>query len=323
MTVFISWSGDRSKAIAHVFKKHLEYVIQGLPTFMSDKDIASGAQWFQEINDKLHAASFGIVCVTPENLEKPWLSFEAGALGNQASKSRVVPVVFGMSKENLPSPLNGFHAVDLDEEGLVKLIHSIHEAREVTTNWDIIETAARREWPAIQTELNGIPEPTAGADPAPSFDIEGAVKEMRGLLRDLVDRRDARRVDAEAIETASDAAWRREVERRALDAEGLSSAPLLDPIQADLVRRRARLIREHGVSPGLASELSKPSLGLVATINGLLNDYLHGDESARAGLLKLGVDPESTSPLRDHIADRIAAIQRDANTLEDDQKHAD
>jgi hypothetical protein len=316
MTVFISWSGERSKAIAHVFKKHLEYVIQGLPTFMSDKDIASGTQWFQEINDKLREASFGIVCVTPENLEKPWLSFEAGALGNQAQRSRVVPVVFGMSKDNLPSPLNGFNAVDLDEEGFVKLIQSMHEARGVSTAWPIIEAAAHREWPEIDSELATIAGPETGADPAPSFDMEGAVKEMRGLLRDLVDRRDGRRADAD-LDTATDAAWRR-FERRTL----IDSA-VLDPIQADVEIRRARLLRSHGGSPGLASELAKPSLGLVAKINTLLSDYALGDESARAQLLELGVDPDSTSPLRDHVVDRIAAMQQAAESLEDDQKHAD
>lgn len=320
MTVFISWSGDRSKAVAHVFKKHLEYVIQGLPTFMSDKDIASGTQWFQEINDNLRDATFGIVCVTPENLDRPWLSFEAGALGNQAERSRVVPVVFDMSKDNLPSPLNGFNAVDLDEDGFLRLVQSIHEARKVATKWAIVEASAHRLWPDIQADLEAIPASADHAAPAPGFDMEGAIKEMRGLLRDLVDRRIAADVDATDAELAFRQA---QLIRTVRDSTGLPSVHRLDPIQQDIIARRARLLHAADGSPGLASELAKPSLGLVAHINSLLNAYLHGDESARDELRELGVDPDSKSPLRDHVADRIAAIQRAANELEDDQPHAD
>lgn len=320
MTVFISWSGDRSKAVAHVFKKHLEYVIQGLPTFMSDKDIASGTQWFQEINDRLREATFGIVCVTPENLERPWLSFEAGALGNQAERSRVVPVVFGMVKDNLPSPLNGFNAVDLNEDGFLRLVQSIHEARKVPTKWAIVEASAHRLWPDIEADLQAIPTPAEHVAAPPGFDMEGAIKEMRGLLRDLVDRQMTAGLEASAAEAAL---RQTHLIRTVRDSAGLPSARKLDPIQQDIVARRARMLRDAGGSPGLASELAKPSLGLVAHINSLLNAYLHGDESARDELRELGVDPDATSPLRDHVAERIAEIQRAANELEDDQPHAD
>lgn len=320
MTVFISWSGDRSKAVAHVFKKHLEYVIQGLPTFMSDKDIASGTQWFQEISDKLRDATFGIVCVTPENLERPWLSFEAGALANQAERSRVVPVVFGMSKENLPSPLNGFNAVDLNEEGFLRLIESIHEARKVSTKWAIVEASAHRLWPDVQADLKMIAAPADDAAPAPGFDIEGALKEMRGLLRDLVDRQMTVGLEPSAAELALRQAH---LFRTVRDSARLPSARKLDSTERDFMERRARILHAANGSPGVASELAKPSLGLVATINSLLSAYLHGDESARDDLLELGVDPDSGSPLRDHLADQITVLQRAASELEDDQPRAD
>lgn len=279
MTVFISWSGERSKAIAHVFKKHLEYVIQGLPTFMSDKDIASGTQWFQEINDKLRDASFGIVCATPENLDKPWLSFEAGALGNQALRSRVVPVVFGMSKDDLPSPLNGFNAVDLDEEGFVKLIQSIHEAREVSTSWPIIEAAAHREWPDIASELAALPEPATGAEPAPSFNLEGSIKEIRGLLRDLVDR----------------------------------DSP--QPINGREYLRLENNLRErlHGSTANswiAAAEVNRMPKGLFARINALLHAYEQGDETAHADLIRLGFDPENSSPALEAVLRHRADARR-------------
>jgi hypothetical protein len=286
MTVFISWSGPRSKAIAHVFKKHLEYVIQGLPTFMSDKDIASGTQWFQEINDKLHEATFGIVCATPENLERPWLSFEAGALANQAERSRVVPVVFGMNKDNLPAPLNGFNGVDLDEDGFLRLIESIHEALKITTKWPIVKASAHRLWPEIEADLEAIPAPSDAEAPAPGFDMEDAVKEMRGLLRDLVGRKDGALPE-------SDPSWRAWNERTYLD-------------------------RRPSQTKVLPSAFGRPSAGLIGQINGLLHAYVNGDESARAGLLELGIDPDERSPIHD-----LAAAQRAASSVEHDRAHSD
>lgn len=286
MTVFISWSGKRSKAIAHVFKKHLEYVIQGLPTFMSDKDIASGTQWFQEISDKLREASFGIVCVTPENLDQPWLSFEAGALGNQAQRSRVVPVVYDMSKEDLPSPLSGFNAVDLDEEGFVRLIQSIHEARAVPTAWPIIEAAARREWPDIESELAVIPEPTKGADPAPSFNLENAFKEMRGLLRDLVDRQGT--------------------PRSIIDTE------------ADLANERQYLRGGAGVG---IERFGRPTSSITRELKRLLHAYQQGDDSAHKELRELGFDPEKRSALLDLIAREDVARARATGSTGHDNGH--
>ncbi len=285
MTVFISWSGPRSKAVAHVFKKHLEYVIQGLPTFMSDKDIASGTQWFQEINDKLREATFGIVCATPENLERPWLSFEAGALANQADRSRVVPVVFGMKKDNLPSPLNGFNGVDLDEDGFLRLIESIHEALEITTKWAIVEASAHRLWPEIEADLEAIPAPSNAAAPVPAFDMEDAVKEMRGLLRDLVDRQGATYVPAEM-----EPAWN---DRTYLTPGGKA-------------RRRFSSI--------------PPEVITLGQVNALLHAHDQGEESAREDLMRIGIDPDKRSPFREALADKVRRAQA---STEHDQGHAE
>jgi hypothetical protein len=285
MTVFISWSGPRSKAIAHVFKKHLEYVIQGLPTFMSDKDIASGTQWFQEINDKLHEATFGIVCATPENLERPWLSFEAGALANQAERSRVVPVVFGMNKDNLPAPLNGFNGVDLDEDGFLRLIESIHEALDITTKWPIVKASAHRLWPEIEADLKAIPAPSDAEAPAPGFDMEDAVKEMRGLLRELVDRQGASQLPPE------------------LDPRWVNERTYLTP------SGKAR--REFF---GMAPEVT------LGRVNALLHAYEQGDGAAREELLKMGIDPERRSPIREALADKVRRAQASA---EHDQGHSE
>jgi hypothetical protein len=47
---------------------------------MSQDDIETGSGWLARIKNELEATSYGIICLTPQNLDAPWLHFEAGAL---------------------------------------------------------------------------------------------------------------------------------------------------------------------------------------------------------------------------------------------------
>jgi len=88
MSVFICWSGDRSKAIAEALKPLLEGVFPSLagdttpsPIFLS-KNIEKGAEWFQAIRAGLDSSQAGIVVLTHENARNPWIHCEAGALAS-------------------------------------------------------------------------------------------------------------------------------------------------------------------------------------------------------------------------------------------------
>ena len=80
MKVFLSWSGERSKAVAELLNNWLCCVIQAARPWISTRDIDRGALWFSEINEQLQDTSVGIICLTQENKNKPWILFEAGAL---------------------------------------------------------------------------------------------------------------------------------------------------------------------------------------------------------------------------------------------------
>jgi len=80
MKVFISWSGRRSNAAANLLKEWLPNVMQAIDPWMSDRDIDRGALWFSQIAETLSDTTNGIVVLTSENINKPWILFEAGAL---------------------------------------------------------------------------------------------------------------------------------------------------------------------------------------------------------------------------------------------------
>src|SRR5947209_4334253 len=95
--VFISWSGDRSKALAEVLKNWIPELIQPIEIWSSEHDIDAGARWVQELNAHLEGCQNGVICLTPENLAAPWLLFEAGCLGKSVSRSRVIPYRLGLT----------------------------------------------------------------------------------------------------------------------------------------------------------------------------------------------------------------------------------
>ena len=83
MKVFLSWSGDLSHRIACEFRDWLPCVLQYAKPYVSSQDIDKGARWTTDIAKELHESAYGILCITRENIEAPWINFEAGALSKR------------------------------------------------------------------------------------------------------------------------------------------------------------------------------------------------------------------------------------------------
>ena len=134
MRVFISWSGERSKAIAAALNEWLPDTIQDLETWMSAHDIEAGQRWGVELTSSLETTKFGILCLTPENLTAPWLLFEAGAMAKAVAETdiRVVPYCLDLVPTDIPYPLAQFQGVAADEDGTLELLTSLSAAREQT-----------------------------------------------------------------------------------------------------------------------------------------------------------------------------------------------
>ena len=123
MKVFLSWSGDRSKAVAEVLRDWLPQVIQAVDPWISS-DIEKGARWGPEITEKLEQSKVGIICLTKDNLDAKWILFEAGAL-SKTSDAHVCTFLLDLIYSDIEYPLAQFNHTEFNKEEVLKLVNTI------------------------------------------------------------------------------------------------------------------------------------------------------------------------------------------------------
>lgn len=128
MKVFISWSGDLSRAVAELLHDWLPSVIQTIDPFVSTESIEKGSRWAAQLAVNLKASAFGIICLTQDNLQSPWMTFEAGALSEGLSADRVCPLLVDVAADDVQGPLAGFQCTGFVKADLLKLVGTMNRA---------------------------------------------------------------------------------------------------------------------------------------------------------------------------------------------------
>src|SRR5262245_39475153 len=127
MKVFISWSGERSKLLGEAIRDWLPNVLQFTRPYFTPSDLEKGAKWNSEITRELEASGVCIIAMTEENLEAPWIMFEAGAI-SRVVEGRVCPIVFDCNKTDLVGPLASFQATAFNKTEVHQLLTTINNA---------------------------------------------------------------------------------------------------------------------------------------------------------------------------------------------------
>jgi len=157
MKVFLSWSGHKSHQVALVLRDWLPSVIQTIMPYVSSEDIDKGARWSTDIAKELEDSSYGILCVTKENLEAPWLLFEAGALSKMMDKSSVCPFIFDLKRAEVKGPILQFQSTIFEKDDVKKLLLSLNKScGELSLKEDLLSKSFDVWWPKLEEELNKI-----------------------------------------------------------------------------------------------------------------------------------------------------------------------
>lgn len=181
--IFISWSGDRAKAIADVLESWIPDVAPGAETWVSTGGIPKGAESDAKIQEMLDLTSTGIVVVNPENQFAPWLNYESGAIGAKAPRKAVWTLLDGMEPRDLQRPLSRFQATVLaDKSDVAKLVSEINKRNPIAGSADAgrVSRWLDKAWPDLVSRIEEIEVPAPAAD---RRDVADLVEEILEIAR--------------------------------------------------------------------------------------------------------------------------------------------
>lgn len=188
MKVFISWSGAISHRVAVILRDWLPSVIQSIEPYVSSEDIDKGARWSTDIAGELHASTYGLICLTKDNVSAPWINFEAGALGKSIDKGRVSPFLFRIKRSEVEGPILQFQSTVFEHDDVLKLLKSINEACGVE-GLEIarLEKSFEVWWPQLEKQLNEVPAEEHPSAAPTEETLETPVAEVSRVLEEILE----------------------------------------------------------------------------------------------------------------------------------------
>lgn len=162
--IFISWSGELSKALAEVVRDWIPKVLQSVKPYFTPDDIEKGARWAKEISGELATSQLGIICLTQDNQHSPWILFEAGSLSKNLEESKVCPILFNFDTTELKGPLASFQATKFTKDDIKRLLESINNScNESKLDQKNLDETFEMWWPKLEGNIKSILSQSQGA----------------------------------------------------------------------------------------------------------------------------------------------------------------
>ncbi|WP_084251730.1 toll/interleukin-1 receptor domain-containing protein [Bradyrhizobium sp. AT1] len=204
MRVFISWSGDQSRALAETFRNWIPSALQYVKPYFTPADIEKGSKWATEIFKELSASSICILVLTRDNLASNWIMFEAGAISSALDRAKVCPVIFDLEETDLQGPLAQFQATKFNKEDIRKLFFTINAAAGDQKLSDaVLTTVFEKWWPDLEAQLHLVLTHHKAARPEKNVRSDrDIIEELLLLTRKLSEAR-TKAPDAELVPSAA------------------------------------------------------------------------------------------------------------------------
>lgn len=182
MKAFMSWSGEKSHEVALAFEEWIPCVIQAVEPWVSSKDIDRGSIWFNEILEQLKDTNFGIVFLTKDNQDKPWLLFESGALSKGLTENRICTVLVDLNVRDIDSgsPFRHVNHTSLEKNSVLALVKTINKHLD---SGQVPEKRLERSFNALWEELNDKVKTIIDSLPA----SQAPPKEDNDVLNDILE----------------------------------------------------------------------------------------------------------------------------------------
>lgn len=186
MKIFVSWSGARSRVVAEMLSEWIKCVLQASQPWISTQHIDKGAIWFSEISDQLRDTAAGIVCLTQENKNKPWILFETGALAKGLSANRVCTFLVDLTATDIEDPLAQFNHTTPDKNSVWRLVNTLNSCLESgRLDERILKQVFDIYWPKFESDFAAALEATPQNAPVAPRSEDSILAEILANTRSL------------------------------------------------------------------------------------------------------------------------------------------
>lgn len=190
------------------------------PFLSSNTD--KGDPWFSTIDEALKTAKVGLVFITAENQNEPWLNFESGALITRLGDRRLCPVLVGLSKSDYAGPMKNLQLTDLsDKDDMMALLTTINSECDRPLGESVLRATFDREWPDLDAAVIKAREEDTSGMTTPPRGLDEKVDEVLEIVRTLGSRSKSEPVPAATSSSSHEAAKRfiQEVSKRDRDRQ--------------------------------------------------------------------------------------------------------
>lgn len=192
MKVFISWSGKRSEALAKALREWFPLVLHFVEPWLSQSDIQAGERWSVQVAKGLESCNFGVLCVTRDNLNSPWILFEAGALAKSMEDGRVIPLLLDLDLKEISGPLAQFQAKKAEISGIKELIFDLNKTGQTPVPDQQLEKLFSALWGDLEKQIADILKTgTSTKQTRPQGEIleelVSGIRSVEARFRDIID----------------------------------------------------------------------------------------------------------------------------------------
>jgi hypothetical protein len=203
LPVFISWSLPLAGQVAVIIRDWLKRLITDCHPWASNKDIEKGKFWHSKLISSLDMSTVGIVIVTPVNVDRPWLNFEAGALARtiEPLDGVVMPLLINIGNAAIQhSPLDKLQVTQFEKGDFFGLVDAIHSRVRSKDSPEILREEYEDKWPKLKQAVDAAIEAAEKEDPANAQPepppVNEALEDVVVAMREL--RQEVKRVRTEA-----------------------------------------------------------------------------------------------------------------------------
>lgn len=214
LTVFISWSLPLSRRVAEILHPWLKRLMQNVRPWMSNQDIEKGKFWVNEVVSGIEGSTVGIAVITPANVDRPWINFEAGALARaiEPANGLVIPLLINMGNTLIQhSPLNTLQAARFEKGDFYRVVEAINSRlRPRPIDAEILREEFEEKWPKLEQAVGiaiKVEEEREESNIAPAArPVPDVLEDVLTAMRNV--RNDIRRMQVEGIQQRDD--WRKQ-----------------------------------------------------------------------------------------------------------------